>query len=248
MTGKESLSQLHPAERQWCLAVAKATMTDTGFYMPTGRRLSIIDPDLAGLQVDDVAAVLARTYRWGRFVDWTVAEHSMLCHHHATDASKPYALLHDVGEFVTGDVPSPVKDRPEYAALVLLEERWRRLLFQWVGLPEHMPPAIAAEVHELDMRARATERRDFMKRPPDDVHFDDDAFDPFPDPLRIRGLTRIRFLENTMLSSTEMLEYRHRLRSGSPGGGAFFFLRAFYEECKAGRLRAPGELIEPRAP
>lgn len=90
----------------------------------------------------DMVVHLGRTHRFGGFgsTEWTVLHHSMLTAmlymRYFGENGAVYALLHDAHEYVTGDVPSPVKacfGKTEVKALETeLDERiYKALALSW---------------------------------------------------------------------------------------------------------------------
>src|SRR6266576_743863 len=81
-------------------------------------------PDLS-----DIATALCRQPRFGGHtrVNWSVAEHSLLCAHLARSwyrgAIELHALLHDAHEAVTGDIPTTWKTDEMRALQAQLDER-----------------------------------------------------------------------------------------------------------------------------
>jgi 5'-deoxynucleotidase YfbR-like HD superfamily hydrolase len=83
----------------------------------TGRGFDVFDPDPATVALDDIAAGLAHTCRFGghpqRF--YSVAEHSLYVATELADEGDGrlalLGLLHDAGEAYVGDIPRPVKRR-----------------------------------------------------------------------------------------------------------------------------------------
>lgn len=88
--------------------------------MLSGRRLDLLHPDPADIEIEDVAHGLARVARWngqtrGRHI-FSVAQHSVVVEEIAgalqpglTDRERLAALLHDGPEYVIGDLISPFK-------------------------------------------------------------------------------------------------------------------------------------------
>ena len=173
-------------------------MTAPLFWLNTrsGRVFDLLEPTPAMVNFAEIADGLAKICRFGghTHLHYSVAQHSVLCAREASRAAAPYALLHDVHEFVLGDLTTPFKDalfwvlaglpaapdgRPEpdrEAAITLhgaicrrfaaFEDRHLAAVHAAAGLTWPPPAAIAEEVRRLDRRALVTERRDLMFRAP----------------------------------------------------------------------------------
>jgi uncharacterized protein len=114
--------------------------------MLSGRRLDLLKPAPADIDLYDIAHGLARVARWngqtrGPFI-LSVAQHSLLVEalvgHIAPDLGRParlIALLHDAPEYVVGDLISPFKAcvGDAYKAV---EDRLFAAVLTRFGLPE----------------------------------------------------------------------------------------------------------------
>lgn len=128
--------------------------------MLSGRRLDLLNPAPADVDIGDIAHGLARVARWnGQTVGahaFSVAQHVLLVEQIAgalnPDWSDPWrlaALLHDAPEYVIGDLISPFKTAIglDYKAfeLKLLEAIHVRF-----GLPAQVPAGVGAEIKRAD--------------------------------------------------------------------------------------------------
>src|ERR1700749_2396936 len=88
--------------------------------MLSGRRLDLLDPQPADIEIEDIAHGLARVARWNGQTKGThafsVAQHSVLVERLVSALSPKFArgnrlmaLLHDAPEYVIGDLISPFK-------------------------------------------------------------------------------------------------------------------------------------------
>lgn len=88
--------------------------------MLSGRRLDLLSPDPADIEIADIAHGLARVARWNGQTKgdhtFSVAQHSLLverivCETHSELSRRDLlaALLHDAPEYVIGDLISPFK-------------------------------------------------------------------------------------------------------------------------------------------
>lgn len=145
---------------------ARATFCKT---MPSGLSFDFSAPTPEMISLDDIIHVLARTNRWGGNIEpvsFSVAQHSLVAASACRlPVSRPYALLHDAAEAYIGDLPTPFKlwIAEAGADIIALEHRiLYDAIFPALGL-EKPSSAIAADVHDADQIALATEFRDVVK-------------------------------------------------------------------------------------
>ena len=128
--------------------------------MLSGRRLDLLDPSPLDIELSDIAHGLARVARWnGQTLGdhaFSVAQHSLLveqtfCHLNprAGTADKLIALLHDVPEYVIGDMISPFK------AIVggdykKVEQRLAEAVHLRFALPAAVPAALRSQIKKAD--------------------------------------------------------------------------------------------------
>jgi hypothetical protein len=131
--------------------------------MLSGRRLDLLDPDPADVEIVDIAHGLARVARWnGQTVGthaFSVGQHALIVETIADatatadlawdDRWRLAALLHDAAEYVIGDLISPFKTAIglDYKAFEL---RLMAAVHRRFGLPPALPAAIAAHVKRAD--------------------------------------------------------------------------------------------------
>ncbi|WP_072394870.1 HD family hydrolase [Hyphomicrobium sp. CS1GBMeth3] len=128
--------------------------------MLSGRRLDLLNPSPADIDIADIAHGLARVARWnGQTVGahaFSVAQHVLIVEEIAgalnpawPDAWRLAALLHDAPEYVIGDLISPFKTAIglDYKAfeLKLLEAIHVRF-----GIPVPISDAVEAEIKRAD--------------------------------------------------------------------------------------------------
>ncbi len=128
--------------------------------MLSGRRLDLLEPDPADIEIEDIAHGLARVARWnGQTIgahSFSVAHHSLLVEDIASalnpdfgNAEKLAALLHDAPEYVIGDLISPFK-----AAIGLdykaFELRLLAAIHKRFGLPEALGPKLKKSIKAAD--------------------------------------------------------------------------------------------------
>jgi uncharacterized protein len=144
--------------------------------MLSGRRLDLLDPDPADIEIDDIAHGLARVARWNGQTTgehaFSVAQHSLLVEGivqqlinqaaGSQDARKAQvqaagnakawclaALLHDAPEYVVGDLISPFKAAIGYNYKAF-ELRLLRAVHRRFGLPESLPEDVAGLIKRAD--------------------------------------------------------------------------------------------------
>lgn len=136
--------------------------------LASGRDFYFSQPAPEMICVRDLAHHLSRLNRWRENLEWasySVAQHSLLVAQLCRlPQSRPYALLHDAAEMITGDNITPWKgfmlslgiDLSAYERRVLKEA-----IYPAFGLA--LPTAeIEADVHHADQVAMATEFRDVV--------------------------------------------------------------------------------------
>lgn len=131
--------------------------------MLSGRRLDLLDPDPADIEIDDIAHGLARVARWnGQTLGphaLSVAQHVLIVEDIAFERNPTWpnkwrlaALLHDAAEYVVGDLISPFKNAIglDYKAF---ENRLLEAIHQRFALPNRLPDEISAEIKAADRTA-----------------------------------------------------------------------------------------------
>jgi 5'-deoxynucleotidase YfbR-like HD superfamily hydrolase len=128
--------------------------------MLSGRRLDLLDPRPADIEIADIAHGLARVARWNGQTTgahaFSVAQHALLVERivgesaaRAPDELRLAALLHDAPEYVIGDLISPFK-----AALGLdykvFEHRLLAAIHQRFGLPPQLPDTWTTQIKAAD--------------------------------------------------------------------------------------------------
>lgn len=146
--------------------------------MLSGRRLDLLHPDPADIEIEDVAHGLARVARWngqtrGRHT-FSVAQHSLLVeeiagalHPEIKRGERLAALLHDGPEYVIGDLISPFKAvlGDGYKAV---EHRLLDAIHRRFGLPAP-DPRLYALVKAADRIAAFTEAVQLAGFAPDEA-------------------------------------------------------------------------------
>lgn len=128
--------------------------------MLSGRRLDLLDPDPADIEIEDIAHGLARVARWnGQTLGphaFSVAQHSLVVEEIAGGRDRAWpprwrlaALLHDAPEYVVGDLISPFKNAIglDYKQL---EQRLLAAIHARFGLPVDLPAEVQTEIKACD--------------------------------------------------------------------------------------------------
>jgi hypothetical protein len=137
-----------------------------------GRLLDLMNPDPALIDLGEIAEGLAQIKRFGplrSYLDWTVAQHTVLVAELCSDEAKPYALLHDAHEHFLGDDVTPKKQAMARAVgtevcdgLEVVQARLDRAIHRRAELLWPGPVALLAEVKEMDLTAYVTEIKHLM--------------------------------------------------------------------------------------
>jgi uncharacterized protein len=134
--------------------------------MLSGRRLDLLNPDAADIEIEDIAHGLARVARWNGQTKgehaFSVAQHSLLVEEITArllaatpmstiplSALRLAALLHDAPEYVVGDLISPFKAAIGYDYKAF-ELRLLNAVHRRFNLPEQLPPGIATVIKQAD--------------------------------------------------------------------------------------------------
>lgn len=128
--------------------------------MLSGRRLDLLNPSPADIEIEDIAHGLARVARWnGQTIGahaFSVAQHTLFVEDIALarnpqwpDRWRLAALLHDAPEYVVGDLISPFKTAIglDYKAFEL---RLLAAIHARFGLPNELPSDVQAEIKAAD--------------------------------------------------------------------------------------------------
>jgi uncharacterized protein len=138
--------------------------------MLSGRRLDLLNPDPADIDIGDIAHGLARVARWnGQTVGdhaFSVAQHSLLVAEIAAALEPAWpvpwrlaALLHDAPEYVVGDLISPFKAAIGYDYKAF-ELRLLAAVHRRFEVAEELPAAVAATIKRADAVAAYFEATD----------------------------------------------------------------------------------------
>jgi 5'-deoxynucleotidase YfbR-like HD superfamily hydrolase len=128
--------------------------------MLSGRRLDLLDPSPADIEIEDIAHGLARVARWNGQTTgahaFSVAQHVLVVEDIAVALNPSWparwrlaALLHDAPEYVIGDLISPFKTAIglDYKAF---EVRLLAAIHERFSLPAALPAAVAGAIKHAD--------------------------------------------------------------------------------------------------
>jgi uncharacterized protein len=128
--------------------------------MLSGRRLDLLNPSPADIEIEDIAHGLARVARWNGQTTGThalsVAQHVMIVEVITSDLAPQWpqayrlaALLHDAPEYVIGDLISPFKTAIglDYKAFEL---KLLAAIHERFGLPATLPADVTAHIKHAD--------------------------------------------------------------------------------------------------
>ena len=140
-------------------------MNDGAIQTVSGRRISPYAPDVAEIELFDIAHALSNQCRFGGHsrVFYSVAQHSCVVADVAADVAGPEAalwgLFHDASEAYLVDLPHPLKHRTLLGELYReVEARVQRAICKRFGLPAEPPELL----EHIDRAVLATERRAFL--------------------------------------------------------------------------------------
>ena len=124
----------------------------------TGKRFDLLAPTAAMVDPTDIAHSLSMQCRFNghsRFF-YSVAQHCLLVADLVPEQYALQALLHDATEAYVGDMVSPLKNAlPEYRQIE--HNVWHVICAHF-----DIDPVLPACIHDADLTALATERRDLM--------------------------------------------------------------------------------------
>jgi uncharacterized protein len=128
--------------------------------MLSGRRLDLLNPSPADIEIEDIAHGLARVARWnGQTLGahaFSVAQHALVVEDIAIARNPDWparwrlaALLHDAPEYVVGDLISPFKTAIglDYKAFEL---RLLAAIHDRFAIPVELPSDVQAEIKAAD--------------------------------------------------------------------------------------------------
>lgn len=130
----------------------------------TAKRFDLLEPTAAMVEPADIAHALSMQCRFNGHVRafYSVAQHCLVVADLVPAQYQLEALLHDATEAYVGDLVSPLKHAlPEYRQI---EMRVWHAISRRFDIDPVLPPC----VHDADLIALATERRDLMASHPDE--------------------------------------------------------------------------------
>ncbi len=128
----------------------------------TGKHFNLYEPDADMIDPRDISHSLAQLCRFNGHTRefYSVAQHSCIVAELVQEEHKLAALLHDATEAYLGDMTRPLKQwMPDYRGFE--DVVWGRICERF-DLPFDLPACI----HQADLIALATERRDLMPTDP----------------------------------------------------------------------------------
>lgn len=146
-------------------------MDDPYLITPTkfGGRVSLLAPEPDSIDIRDIAAGLARRFRWSAQSDLTVAQHSVSVSRRLGGYEAQWGLLHDAAEAYLPDVPRPLKRRllveigdPKGAMVIRPFVRVEQKLLMAIAVRFNLEPEMPLAVDEADDREMAREARDLF--------------------------------------------------------------------------------------
>ena len=171
----------------------------------TGKRFDLFEPDVDMIDPRDIAHSLAHLCRFNGHTRefYSVAQHSCLVADLVPAEHKLAALLHDATEAYLGDMTRPLKEwMPHYRGFE--DVIWERVCERF-GLGIDLPYT----VHQADLIALTTERRDLM--PPDPAPWDFlVGIEPAPERIRPWSPTEARLTYHQRLMDQLAIEHRRK--------------------------------------
>lgn len=142
-----------------------------------GRALDLVDPQPESVDFGEIAETLAHLERFAgaTAIPISVAQHSLIAFEAASEAARPWVLLHDAHETRLGDITRPAMQALRHFARELDDDgglafthavrRFKavhdRAIFTAAGL-SWPDPETRQEIDRADAVALMTERRDFL--------------------------------------------------------------------------------------
>lgn len=174
----------------------------------TGRRFDLLEPTALMVEPADIAHSLGRQCRFNGHTNphYSVAQHCYIVADLVPADHQLAALLHDAAEAYAGDLVSPLKALlPEYRQIEL--RIWHAICARF-DLDTELPPC----VHDADLIALATERRDVMPH-----HQDEWACLAGTQPMqaRIRPWSAEEAAQHYFTRLQDLLATTHRARAAA---------------------------------
>lgn len=134
----------------------------------SGVKFDLLAPTAAMINPVDIAHSLSMQCRFNGHTEhfYSVAQHSCIVADLVPEEHQLAALLHDAPEAYVGDLVRPLKvEMREYSIAMGIEPIYQAVEHRiWLAICEHFQinPELPPCVHDADMIALATERRDLM--------------------------------------------------------------------------------------
>lgn len=174
----------------------------------TGKRFDLLEPSASMIDPADIAWSLSMQCRFNGHVKafYSVAQHCLVVAELVRPHHQLEALLHDATEAYVGDLVSPLKQAlPEYRQIEM--RVWHAICSRFDIHPV-LPPC----VHDADLIALATERRDLMAPHADDWPC---LVGTHPAAFRIAPMTQPEAAQAYFNRLMELLATTHRARAAA---------------------------------
>jgi uncharacterized protein len=139
----------------WCMAPHGSITTFSGV------RFWPLLPNPADIRIEDIAHALSNQCRFGGHARefYSVAEHCVRVSQNCRPEDALWGLLHDASEAYLSDVPSPMKELPEFEAYRAAERNLQGTIAARFGLSTEQPRSVT----EADRAVLGIEIRDLLR-------------------------------------------------------------------------------------
>ncbi|NVZ62031.1 phosphohydrolase [Pseudomonas gingeri] len=171
----------------------------------TGKRFDLYQPDVALVDPRDISHALAHLCRFNGHTRefYSVAQHSCIVAELVPEQHKLAALLHDATEAYIGDMVRPLK---QWMHAYQDVEDW---IWNCICARFDLDCELPADVHQADLIALSTERRDLM--PPDPAIWDClVGIEPMAETIRPWSATEARLTFHQRLMDQLAIKHRRK--------------------------------------
>ena len=132
-----------------------------------GKKVNPLDVHPDDIDIEDVAHGLSMTCRYGGHTKtfYSVSEHCVLVSRHVAPEFSREGLLHDVSEYLLGDMVRPLKYQPEMEQFRLAEKRIEETVIERFGLRPFSDKRVWGAVKNIDNRILLDEMAALMRYP-----------------------------------------------------------------------------------